>query len=298
MDLFALLERTMLLPCRLPLFVVISFSFVSAPLFAQTETPYVTTPPLGQVLPIELKNGHVMSRLTFAVNWERIVPAGATLRCCYARPIGLEAARVDEARRGISELNEYQRQTRYTNAQIYREKAYWRKLATEDVWTNPDLFRTAAVTIDVRGLRLVYVDPDHTRRKTEENATYVRDDLPLGFNDEPWILPEGLFLADGEGGIQILAVENGTSAEKAGLKAGDLIRQTGGTPVVSLADWLQRYPGLKSVAKGSGKRTLLFVVRRGGEDVECAIPLPRLLQGGVLDLPVETTKPGPSSPSR
>jgi hypothetical protein len=278
-------------------FLTILLGLIAQSSQAQTNTPYRTLPPLAEVLPIDFKDGRVQTLRAFPANLEHIVPTRSILRTFYARPNGLEEARVSDSGRSISDFKEYQRQTRQTDSQIMREKSQWRKLATENVWDKPGLFRAAVETIDARPLRLVYLDPT-LKKDLNASVPYEQVDLPEGFCDEPFQLPEGLFLADGPSGVEVLAVEIDSPSARAGIRAGDLFRRIGDKEIKSLAEWLKEFPVLKSQVKSSGHRQLPFALLRAGQEVVCGLPLQLALQGGILDLPVETTGPSPTPTPR
>jgi hypothetical protein len=256
---------------------------------AQLGTPYQTVPPLREIFPAILHDTEVRSSAAFLLNLTRVVPAGSTLRTFYLRPVGWEDASVTEKSISSVQYMQKQRQTLMTNTQMNREKVQWRKLATESVWPKVELFRIALETLDASTLHLVFVDPSQTQRPDGANLSiFGGTDLPVGFSDEPFQLPDGMFLAETAGAVTVLAVEKDSVTMKSGLQAGDQLRKIGDQSLTTLADFLHWYPEIKSRAKNSGQRKLPFTVQRDQVERIVDLPLQVSLQSSFMDQPIES----------
>jgi C-terminal processing protease CtpA/Prc len=91
---------------------------------------------------------------------------------------------------------------------------------------------------------------------------------------------DGMFIGSPNGGVQVLAVEKGSYADQAGIKAGDEITAVGATPMSgSLTQFASAFSAAKRVATDNEQSNFNVTVRSGGAaSRRVAISMPPQMQ--------------------
>jgi len=102
--------------------------------------------------------------------------------------------------------------------------------------------------------------------------------------DERFSFFDGLLVGLPDGKVTALAVENGSYADKAGIKAGDEIVSVGGIPVQNdLLTFAKSYAATKKDAHDQEVSSYAMVVRTPGKEARpVKVPLPPSLKGGLM----------------
>lgn len=109
-----------------------------------------------------------------------------------------------------------------------------------------------------------YLFDDALERATELGTTLVYSVSPQGQPVTASIdLPEGMLLAEVNGHVQVLGIEEESRPYVGGVRPGDEIRSfNGGAPLKSLEDFLRAYEVAKRQAKVSGNITYAMILWR------------------------------------
>lgn len=241
---------------KLSLYLAIACLYCSSySLFAALE------PSLGVAFPLAQENESVILQKSIALNKTEVLPAGTILRTCFQPPPpdGKEVRRKESKERLESTFSRKPIDVSSLENQTTAYKEAVKSMAFSTVWTNPDLFRGYFHKVAHDQYYVVYQKPGAT---------------DPGFSR--FFFPEGLFLASGENGIEVLAVEQDSRAREAGFSAGDQILAFNGIETGSdLQGFLARYVQTTQSGPG-GNRFLKFKVTREdlSEPVERTISLP------------------------
>jgi C-terminal processing protease CtpA/Prc len=118
------------------------------------------------------------------------------------------------------------------------------------VWSVPIHFQIALAQLPTDAAHLIY--------------SQTGNDLNL--DDERFDFMDGLFLGSPSGGVTVLAVENGSKSDKAGIKAGDQILSVNGRLVPQdLGAFPNVYIAARKDAEDSRATSFPVVVRSTGE---------------------------------
>lgn len=177
---------------------------------------------------------------------------------------------------------------------VQNEKPRTHRIDPKTVWTSCDAFREALAGWNGSELRLVFSlpgpktvlqEPEREDEDGDESSEEPRPQLRR-VRDEPVQLPLGLLLAQRKGAPTVLAVEEASAGEQAGLRARDRILSLDGRPCPkSLSGFLALYRQEKAL----GHKELAMVLERAGAaaPLPCSVPLPPRLEGSILDTPTE-----------
>ena len=270
-----------------------------------------TVPPLSSAFPLLQQGSEVRVAYSVALNERVVIRPNARLHFLYTRPQRSGAASGEEAparrRRGGAMplggmgtggmgLSGLRIGTTGgtppgagTNGGQHR-KPRPSKIDRTAVWTSCDAFREALSGCTGSDLRLVFSLPSPIVQDSEPVEEGEEDLLeeprpqPRRIRDEPLDLPLGLLLAQRKGAPTVLAVEEGSAGEAAGLRARDRIVSLDGRPAPgSLAGFLALYRR----EKARGLQELTLGVERAGQlaPLSLTVPLPPSLEGSILDTP-------------
>ncbi len=138
---------------------------------------------------------------------------------------------------------------------------------------------TAAAVLDASGMLVGVLIPNQTGRQVCAPAAIVRRLMEAASKEQPDDLKRGLVGIQFQGGGPLVAeVSPDSAAEKAGIRAGDLVTQVGALPVSSSADVVA------AVAGARAGDTLDITVKRGEKTMTIPVTLTehpqQLLAGG------------------
>ncbi|MFQ3671707.1 MAG: hypothetical protein SNJ84_09650 [Verrucomicrobiia bacterium] len=213
------------------------------------ETGEDLVPGLGEVIPLETRDGRVLFRYATLVNPTAIVPAGAVARTVFTLPRPTDAD-VRSIRHRADKRVAYSANklpdTRALDQSPEAKAAEERALRT--VWNEDMRFRSALLRMRLADLRLIYENP-----------------LTGTIEAQGFTFPENLLLAEIDGTVTVLAVGVGSRAERLGLKNGAKLRAINGKPLHSgLSDFQKLYLPEKNASRDAG-RPLVFQVSFPGE---------------------------------
>jgi hypothetical protein len=240
---------------RLTILLLAGCSLPILPLAAALE------PSLGIAVPLTQEGESVVLAQDIILNKTETLPAGTVLRTCFQPPPPDDkAVRKKESRERLERtFSRKPIDVSSKDNEMTAYKAVLKELAFSTVWTDPDFFRGYFHKITHDRYYLVYQRPGATQP---------------GFSQ--FFFPEGLFLAAGDGCIEVLAVETGSRAEEAGFLAGDQIHAFNGIETGSdLQSFLPRYVE-DAKSRPGGNRFLTFSVTtpENPEPFARKIPLP------------------------
>ncbi|WP_142524380.1 PDZ domain-containing protein [Methylacidimicrobium cyclopophantes] len=270
------------------------------PLFAQGSRPLKTIPPLSAAFPLVQEGREVHVAYPLAINDHVVVPRNARLHFLYQRPQGAQRAGEEgESPRadgggairfggmglggmGLGGLRMgatvgMPRGSSRKGGQAGKLRA--EKVDRTMVWRSCEAFREALSRRNGAGLRLVFslpAAPVEDLEPVEEGEEDLGEEprpQPRRVRDEPVLLPLGLLLAQRKGAATVLAVEEGSAGEEAGLRARDRIVSLNGRHSPSnLGGFLARY----RQERERGLKELRLVVERAGvlSPISLTVPLP------------------------
>lgn len=278
-------------------------------LLAQDNAPLRTTPPLSAAFPLVQQGNDVRVGYPVAISEYVVVRPEARLHFLYVRPQRAKASGGESMpsgrrrgggmgmggmRMGGMGLGGMRMGTTDGMPSGARRKGGQAgtprqpKIDRTTVWTSCDAFREALSRLNGSDLRLVFSlpappvrDPEPVEEGEGEPGEETRPQ-PRRVRDEPLSLPLGLLLAQRKGAPTVLAVEEASAGEQAGLRVKDRIASLDGRPCPkSLAAFLALY----RQEKARGLKELTVVVERAGTltPVSLTIPLPPRLDGSILD---------------
>ena len=144
------------------------------------------------------------------------------------------------------------------------------KMIRETKWAEPKRFQLAFDNLRDSDLSLVYLRTN-----------------PVDLIDVHFDFPEGMFLAEIDGSVRVLAVEKNSKAMQMGIKAGDVILKIGGISVGNtLEGFAKAYSATKRALETSGKKTFPIAYRPGGTGAETTgeVKAPATLKGSIMDM--------------
>ncbi|MGD9895484.1 MAG: PDZ domain-containing protein [Candidatus Methylacidiphilaceae bacterium] len=300
--------------CRLSAFLSSLFFLgvgAAASLHAQPAGPLAAAPPISGAFPLVQRGAEVHVRYPLAINEHAVVPPGARLHFFYLRAQrvrrpGGEGAALRRHPRGVLPLGGVGMGglgwggIRMGTTDAVREtsnpkggqadKPRRDQLDRAAAWTSCAEFRKALAGLNGSDLRLVFSLPAPTVQDPEpadEEDDLFREERhpsPRRVRDEPVVLPLGLLLAQHKGAPTVLAVEEGSAGEQAGLRAGDRIVSLNGTCCP------RRLPAFLALYRREKERRLQelsVAVERAGSPspLSLTVRLPPRMEGSILDTP-------------
>lgn len=283
--------------------------WATEPLSSAQAGALSTVPPLSSAFPLLQQGSEVHVASPVALNERVVIRPNARLHFLYVRPQRRRAANGGEAparrRRGGAMplggmgmggmgLGGLRMGTTSGPSSAPHRDAQPRPYAIDrkTVWTSCAAFREALSELPGSDLRLVFSlpapiiqDAEPVEEGEEELLEEARrPSRPI--RDEPLDLPLGLLLTQRKGAPTVLAVEEGSVGERAGLRARDrIVSLDGRSSPKSLAGFLTLYRQEKT----RGLKELTLAVERAGQrtPLSVTVSLPPRLEGSILDLPAE-----------
>ncbi|QSR84845.1 hypothetical protein [Methylacidimicrobium sp. B4] len=264
-----------------------------------------TTPPLSVAFPLVQQGREVRLTYPIAINERTVVRPDARLHCLYAKPkIGRASGEEGELERalrrrvmpldglglGSMRIGTTVETLPGTNPNGSQDGNLRHGVDGTTVWTSTDAFRKALSGLGGSDLQLVFSLPAPIVQEVEpagegeEKPGAKPHWRPRRVWDEPLVLPLGLLLAQRKGAPTVLAIEEGSEAERAGLRVKDRIVSLDGRRFPkSLSGFLALYRQEKS----RGLKALRLVVERAGHlsPVSLTVPLPPRSDGSIVDAP-------------
>jgi hypothetical protein len=229
-----------------------------------TDGPVKMTPEFCFTFPVTQMNKHDISvKYPVMINPVTVLKPGMVLRVIYVPPIQGDTVNLLGAHKGDLEQS-YTRVTANTDAHaasLPPEMAHEIEKQRRRVWEVPGNFVLAIAQLPTDVMHLIY-SPTGKSERTEDLV-----DTSFSFFD-------GMFVGSPDGGTQVLAVEKGSYADQAGVKAGDDIVAVGRAPVGGdLNAFAAAFAAVKKVAKENEQTSFPMTLRSGGATRTVAMPL-------------------------
>jgi hypothetical protein len=216
-----------------------------------TDGPIHMTPDLALAIPLVEVKHDVMLKFPILINANTVVKPGMVLRNIYIPPTNDDSENLVLAHAGTM-ADAYSRPTSGSSSQsqmppeIARQIEHQRRV----VWDEPIYFQIALEQLPTDIAHLIY--------------SQTGDELNL--DDQRFDFFDGLFLGSPAGVVTVLAVENGSKADKAGIKAGDQLLSVNGRVLPGdLAAFPETYVAARKDAEGIHASSFPVVVRSTGE---------------------------------
>jgi hypothetical protein len=231
------------------------------PLGAQDEQdgPIKMQPELALTIPV-VHQGHIVTvKYPILINLATVVKPGMALRVLYIPPVQEDSENLVNAHMGTMAESFSRGSNEGSAPSIPPEIAHELERERRIEWDVPLNFQLALAQMPTDQLHLIYSTSGDNRNLDDERLNFF----------------EGLFLGSPAGGATVLAVEKGSKAEAAGLKAGDQILKVGNYQVpADLAAFPALYVATKQQAKDANATDFTFTVRSRGEQGEHQVKLP------------------------
>lgn len=237
--------------------------------------PLETTPEISLAFPMEETADGVRAKHTVLINDNTILPAKSTLRVIYIPP-RTEDDRLRAVRSSHNAEAAWTRNNRLNDEdKLSPSEVARQKISRETNWPSITNFQLALANLGADDLRVVYIVGGATP-----------DDFK--FYDQRLVLPEGMLLAEVNGTVTVLAVEKTKPAERAGIKAGDILTKIGDRPVGgSLTAYLNDYHVIKKDAVMAMKTSFPISVKaHDGTERVATVKLPPSINSSFLDSPI------------
>ncbi|MDZ4789331.1 MAG: PDZ domain-containing protein [Blastochloris sp.] len=208
-------------------------------------------PTLGQIFPVKLEGERLVVPYAVLLNLNDILPAGTAIHKLIQRP------RQDDK-------DVKKRKNMDFNTDKY---AAVQRFAVEHREIDPN---KSAVTLAVedRAKGPSMTDEMKFRAYLHRAVTedyYLAYDLPSGGERRigQFEFPEGLFLAEKDGGVVVLAVGKGSMAERKGVLVGSVLKALNGIPLKSLEDFRDRFFKEKTSKQQVGESVIMTILYAG-----------------------------------
>ena len=250
-------------------FCLFLFALVAllAPLRAQdASSPVKMTPEFPLVFPLTKNGNDVTLKFPVLINPTTVLKPGMVLRTLYIINYSNGDGSTDLilAHKGNME-QAYTRDTASTGDQskMPPELAHEIEGYRRTVWEVPNNFVLAMAQYPTDAMHLIY--------------SPTGKDRTVDLADERFSFFDGLFVGLPDGKVTILAVENESKADKAGLKAGDEILAVGGIPTQNdLAAFSAAFAATRGKARDDELPSYSMTVRSEGKpdarQVDIAMP--------------------------
>ncbi len=217
---------------------------------AMTDGPIKMTPDLALAIPlVVVVKDDVTVKFPILINESTEIKPGMVLRNIYVPPMPDDSENLVLAHQGTQQ-DAYSRAPSGAATQMPSEVARAIEHERRTVWSVPIHFQLALAQLPTDAAHLIY--------------SQTGDDLNL--DDERFDFMDGLFLGSPSGGVTVLAVENGSKADTAGIKAGDQILSVNGRVVPNdLGAFPTVYIAARKDAEDSRATSFPVVVRSTGE---------------------------------
>jgi hypothetical protein len=216
-----------------------------------TDGPIKMTPDLALAIPLVVVVKHdVTVKFPILINEATEIKPGMVLRNIYIPPTQDDSENLILAHQGTT-ADAYSRgaSTNDNAPKMPPEIARALEHERRTVWEIPIKFQIALEQLPTDIAHLIY--------------SQTGDELNL--DDERFDFMDGLFLGSPSGGVTVLAVENGSTSDKAGIKAGDQILSVNGRPVPEdLGVFPNVYIAARRDAEESHAMSFPVVVRSAG----------------------------------
>jgi hypothetical protein len=219
---------------------------------ALTDGPIKMTPDLALAIPLVVVVKHdVTLKFPILINEVTEIKPGMVLRNIYVPPTPDDSENLAMAHQGTLQDAYSRAPSSNDNApkmppEIARALEHERRT----VWEVPVNFQIALAQMPTDAAHLIY----------------SRTGNDLNLDDERFDFMDGLFLGSPSGGVTVLAVENGSHSDKAGIKAGDQILSVNGRPAPEdLGAFPSVYIAARKEAEESHATSFPVVVRSAGE---------------------------------
>jgi len=227
------------------------------------DGPVKMTPEFCFTFPVTQLNKHDVSvKYPVMINPITVLKPGMVLRVIYVPPTQSDSVDLLGAHKGNMEES-YSRETANTDAHaasLPPEMAHEIETQRRRVWEVPGNFVLAMAQLPTDVMHLIY-------SPTGKDRTVDLVDTSFSFFD-------GMFVGSPDGGVQVLAVENGSYANQAGVKAGDEILAVGHTPIGGdLNAFAATFAAVKKSAHDEEQTSFPMTVRSGGVTRTVVMPL-------------------------
>ncbi len=214
-----------------------------------TDGPIHMTPDLALAVPLVEVKHDVTLKFPILINATTVVKPGMVLRNIYIPPTNDDSENLAIAHAGTM-ADAYSRPASGNQPQMDPEIARQIEHQRRIVWDEPIYFQIALEQMPTDIVHLIY--------------SQTGDELNL--DDQRFNFFDGLFLGAPAGVVTVLALENGSKADKAGIKAGDQILSVNGRVLpADLAAFPTIYVAGRKDAEEMRAPSFPVVVRSTGE---------------------------------
>ena len=255
---------------------------ILTPLRAQDE-PVHMRPEFPFAFPLVQNGDDVSVKYPVLINPATVIKPGMVLRCLYVLSIDAQTAGSTDlalAHKGNME-QAYSREAPGNANHLPPELAHEIEGYRRTVWKVSGNFVAAMAQMPTDSMHLIYSPAGKDNDLTDERFTFF----------------DGLFVGLPNGKVTVLAVEEESKADAAGIKAGDEIVSVGGIPTQdNLSVFAAAYATAKKTATENEVSSYPMSIRSGGagEAHQANIAMPPKLGGGLMD--DFNTPPPPQKP--
>ncbi len=243
-----------------------------APLRGQDDAPVKMTPEFCFTMPLAQKGSDVTVKYPVLMNPSTILKPGMKLRVLYmlstrdSDPTDLALAHSGDAAAA------YARDPASSTdgkSNLPPEIAHEIEGYRRTIWEVSQNFVMAMAQYPTDSMHLIYEPTSDNRRLDDEIFSFF----------------DGMFVGLPDGKVTVLAVENESKADEAGVKAGDEIVAVGGIPTRNdLSTFANAYAATKHDATVNEVATYSITIRSGGKDARTInIAMPPSLKGGLMN---------------
>ncbi len=242
-----------------------------APLHAQND-PVKMTPEFPLTFPLAQNGPNVTVKYPVLINPGTILKPGMTLRTLYVLHYSSADGSSDLALAHKGNLD--QSFSRTASSPSDKEKmppelAHELEGYRRTVWEVANNFVLAMAQYPTDAMHLIYTPTDKDKDLLDERFSFF----------------DGLLVGLPDGKVTVLAVENDSHADHAGIKAGDEIVSVGGIPTQNdLATFATAYAATKKSARDNETSSYPMTIRSPGkgDTRTVAVPMPPSLKGGLM----------------
>jgi C-terminal processing protease CtpA/Prc len=261
-------------------FILLSFISVYLLGWEQLQAESALNPSLGVVFPVQVQEGKLVLRSTMLLNGDDVLPAGTVLHKLFPRP---KQDDKDVKSRKFKNYNTDKyaavQRAAIENREVDQDKSAVLKATMDRAGGEP-------MTDELKFRAMLH------RMSIEEY--YLAYDL-AGQKDRrigQFEFPEGLFLAEQNSRVLVLAVLPGSEADKLGILPGSWIQGLNGKPLASLVEFRDRYYKEKEEKKSRQEALVMKVSHpESGEVKDLEFQLKRSL-GSAEDLMSDLSQAG------
>lgn len=264
------------LPRKIPLvlnrvFLLVGIMAAVTPLRGQDNVPVKMTPELALTFPVTQSGHDVTVKYPVIVNPTTILKPGMVLRVLYILSNNSDSTTdLVLAHKGNMEQSYSRETTSPEQSKMPPELAHEIEGYRRTVWQVPNNFILAMAQYPTDFMHLIYSPTGSDRDMTDEKFSFF----------------EGLLIGLPDGKVTVLAVENGSKADKAGIKAGDEIVAVGGaSPRNDLVLFATAWANAKKTAKYNNAPSFSMTLRSEGKTDTHAvtIAMPPTIKSSLMD---------------